>query len=123
MLVSQPRKEDFWNQLVETVPAGVVHVGKNGSVLRANAEACRVLGLSYDALTQRYTTDFETQTILEDGTPVRTKSTRSSRRATGAVPDDWRGRPDGTTAWALFSASPIRGQTLRKVPRRRRRLP
>jgi nitrogen fixation/metabolism regulation signal transduction histidine kinase len=54
--------------ILAAVPAGVVHVTRDGAVRNANAEALRLLGLSYDALTERYTSDFDTVTIWEDGT-------------------------------------------------------
>ena len=36
-------------RLIEALPGGVVQVAKNGALLRANAEALRILGMSYDA--------------------------------------------------------------------------
>jgi signal transduction histidine kinase/CheY-like chemotaxis protein len=57
-------------RLIEALPGGVVEVGKDGSILNANAEAMRILGLSYDALTERVVADFESETVFEDGRPA-----------------------------------------------------
>jgi two-component system cell cycle sensor histidine kinase/response regulator CckA len=100
--------------ILETVPGGIVHVRADGAILRANAEALRVLGLSYDALTQRYTNEFETETIWEDGSrcpadmyPVaRTLATGEAQPATTIGVR----RPDGETSWAVFRALPLRDE-------------
>src|SRR5690349_553184 len=56
-------------RILEAMPGGIVLVRSDGAILTANAEALRLLGLSYDALTQRYTDDFGTETFREDGSP------------------------------------------------------
>src|SRR5580692_12124839 len=61
--------EELNRRIIEAVPGGVVHVSASGAILRANAEALQILGLRYDELTSRYITDFETETICEDGSP------------------------------------------------------
>jgi PAS domain S-box-containing protein len=100
--------------ILETVPGGVVHVRADGAVLRANAEALRVLGLSYDALRQRYAYEFETETIWEDGSRCPADMYPVARAlATGeAQPATTIGvrRPDGQTAWAVFRALPLRNE-------------
>ena len=52
--------------ILATVPAGVVHVAATGAIHTANDEALRVLGLSFDELANKYTVDFEPETIFED---------------------------------------------------------
>jgi PAS domain S-box-containing protein len=93
------------------MPGGIVHVAKDGNILRANAEALRILGLSYDALTQKYTQDFATVTIQEDGTPFAHADYPVSRAlSTGKVqPAATIGirKPDGATSWATFTAVPV----------------
>ena len=101
--------------IIEAVPGGVVHVDVNGAILRANAEALRVLGLSYDELTQLYTSDFETHTIYEDGRPCPVHEYPVSRAlATGQPqPPVTIGveRPDGAVSWAVFRALPLKDKT------------
>src|SRR5581483_9789622 len=46
-------------RLIEALPGGVVYVTAAGAIVRANADACRILGLSWDELTKRYTNEFD----------------------------------------------------------------
>lgn len=99
-------------RIVEALPGGVVHVRSDGSIATANADACRVLGLSLDKLTQRYTVDFVTETVDEDGVPCPLEDYPVTRAlATGeAQPPRIIGvrRPAGDIAWALFRAVPVK---------------
>jgi signal transduction histidine kinase len=67
--VPSHQSEAITRGILEAVPGGIVQVQADGAILNANAEALRVLGLSYDALTQRYTSHFEPETIWEEGSP------------------------------------------------------
>ena len=100
--------------ILEAVPGGIVQVQADGAILNANAEALRVLGLSYDALTQRYTSHFEPETIWEDGSPCPAAAYPVSRAlATGEPqPSTTIGvrRPDGATSWAVFRAVPLKDE-------------
>ncbi len=100
--------------ILEAVPGGVVHVQADGAILNANAEALRVLGLSYDALTKRYTSHFEPETVLEDGSPCPAADYPVSRAlATGEPqPATTIGvrRPDGAMSWAVFRAVPLKDE-------------
>ncbi|HTV17657.1 MAG TPA: ATP-binding protein [Polyangiaceae bacterium] len=102
---------ELTRSILETVPGGIVHVGADGAILAANAEALRVLGLSYDALTQRYTSEFEPETIWEDGTPCPADSypVSCALRTGKPQPATTIGvrRPDGQTSWAVFRAVPF----------------
>jgi two-component system cell cycle sensor histidine kinase/response regulator CckA len=104
---------------LETVPGGIVHVGPDGAILAANAEALRVLGLSHDQLTQRYISEFEPETIWEDGSPCPAEAYPVSRAlATGEPqPATTIGvrRRDGKTAWAVFRAVPLRDEDTNTV--------
>jgi PAS domain S-box-containing protein len=98
-------------RIMEAMPGGVVHVRKDGSIAAANTEACRVMGLTYDALTQRYTADFETETVHEDGSPCENEHYPVTHALlTGeSQPPHTIGvrRPDGETSWAVFRAVPV----------------
>ena len=54
------------------------------AIRNANAEALRILGLSFDELTNKYTVDFEPETIFEDGSPC----TNAEYPVTKATADD-----------------------------------
>ncbi|MGH1342914.1 MAG: hybrid sensor histidine kinase/response regulator [Nannocystales bacterium] len=106
------RSEELTRRLIEAVPSGVIHVTTAGAIRTANAEALRILGMSYDDISRRYVSDFETQTLFEDGRPCPVEEYPVSRAlATGeAQPAQTIGvrRPDGDTAWAIFTAVPVK---------------
>lgn len=103
--------QELSRRLVEAMPGGVVHVAADGAIVRANREALRVLGLKLDELTNKYTVDFQTETLFEDGRPCPVEEYPVSRALTSgcAQPPETIGvrRPDGTISWAVFTAVPI----------------
>ncbi|MBK6809458.1 MAG: response regulator [Sandaracinaceae bacterium] len=111
--------EELNHRILEAVPSGIVHVALSGAIQSANAEAQQILGLSYDALTQRYTSDFASVTIWESGEPAAPEDYPVTRAlATGlAQPPVTFGvrRPDGKTSWAIFRAVPVRDPHSREV--------
>jgi PAS domain S-box-containing protein len=104
--------EELNHRLVEAIPGGVVHVAADGAILRANEEAQRILGMSYDAIARRYTQDWDPETLCEDGSPFRADDYPVTRAlVTGqAQPRVTIGvrRPDGCVSWAVFTAVPLR---------------
>ncbi len=106
-------------RIIEAMPGGIVHVAADGTILTANAEALRVLGLSFDEITRKYTVDFETQTIWEDGTPCAAGDYPVTRALVTGEPQPRATigvrRPDGDVSWAVFTAVPVKdpdtGQT------------
>ena len=110
---------EFNERLIEALPGGIVHVGKDGSLLRANAEALRILGLSLDQFSQRYVEDYDTETIFEDGTRASVADYPVSKALlTGAPqPATTLGvrKPNGEVAWAVFRAVPIRDATTQEI--------
>jgi len=100
--------EELIERLLDVVPGGVVFVGLDGSVGMGNAEAQRILGLSYDELAKRYVSDFEPETIHEDGSAVSAAEYPvSAALSTGQEqPPMVIGvrRPTGETSWAVFKA-------------------
>lgn len=99
-------------QILHAMPGGIVEVRADGSILSANHEACRILGLSWDELSQRYTMDFEPETVWEDGSPCphdKYPVTRAlvTGEAQAPVTIGVR-RTDGETSWAIFTAVPVR---------------
>lgn len=106
--------EELNRRVIEAVPGGIVHVGPNGDVRVANEAAQRLLGLSWEALTSRYVSDFATETLRESGEimpvdeyPV-TQCLRTGQPA-GPTTLGVR-RPDGEVTWAIFTAVPVRGE-------------
>ncbi|HZO15771.1 MAG TPA: PAS domain-containing protein [Polyangiaceae bacterium] len=104
--------EQLTRGVLAAVPAGVVQVAADGSIRTANAEALHLLGLSYDELSQRYTYDFETETIWEDGSPCLARDypvTRALRTGEPQTsPTIGVRRPDGALSWCDFRAVPVK---------------
>ncbi len=102
---------DLQRRILDAMPGGVVHVRRDGAVLLANAEAVRLLGLSYDQITARYTRDWEGETLREDGSPCPAAEYPVSRcLATGqAQPPMTIGvrPPGGEIRWAVYTAIPV----------------
>jgi PAS domain S-box-containing protein len=105
------RSEELNRRIVEAVPGGIVQVARDGSIIRANHEAQKILGLSYDELSRRFIADFEPQTIWEDGRPCTVAEYPVTKcLASGtAQPATTLGvrRPDGSIAWAIYTAIPL----------------
>ena len=101
-------------RIIEALPGGIVHVSAAGAVIYANADAQRILGLSYNELTQKYVEEFSPETINEDGTPCPAEHYPVVKcLQTGqAQPEQTIGirRPDGGLSWAVFRAIPLREQ-------------
>lgn len=99
-------------RLIEALPGGVVQVAKDGSMMRANPEALRILGLRTDELSSRYVKDFETETIFENGSPASVSEYPVTKAMTTgmAQPATTLGvrKPNGEISWAVFRAVPTR---------------
>ncbi|HEY8073228.1 MAG TPA: PAS domain S-box protein [Labilithrix sp.] len=103
--------EELLRRILDAVPGGVVHVDRDGSIKNANPEALRILGFRFDALTKRYISDFDPETMLEDGSPCPVAEYPVARvlrtgKPAGPVTIGVR-RPDGVLSWALFRAEPV----------------
>ncbi|MCA9437969.1 MAG: PAS domain S-box protein, partial [Candidatus Omnitrophica bacterium] len=110
--------EEFNRRIVETVPAGIVRIDMEGSVRLANLHAEKILGLSYDELTQKYIYDFQTDTVWEDGTPCPyteypafkcLKTLEEQPPVTMGVR-----KKDGKISWGIYSATPIFDETTKE---------
>jgi PAS domain S-box-containing protein len=104
------RSETLNRQIIEAVPGGIVLIATDGSILRANAEAERLLGLRFDPTTQVYITDFQHLTLWEDGTECLVEDYPVTRclRTGEPQPPATIGvlRPDGQITWGIFTANP-----------------
>ena len=102
--------QELNERLIEVLPGGVVHVAKDGAILRANADAARILGLKHDELSKKYTVDFATTTLFEDGSPASVNDYPVTKAlATGETqPATTLGvrKPNGDVSWAVFRAVP-----------------
>jgi PAS domain S-box-containing protein len=102
--------QELNERLIEVLPGGVVHVAADGAILRANADAARILGLRHDELSKKYTVDFETTTVFEDGTPASVHDYPVTKALlTGEIqPPMTLGvrKPNGDVSWAVFRAVP-----------------
>jgi PAS domain S-box-containing protein len=106
-------------RLVEALPGGVVEVGRDGSILNANAEATRLLGLSFDVLTKRVVADFETETLFEDGSPAAASEYPVTKALLTGLPQPavtlGVRRKDGDIAWAVYKAVAMRDPATHEV--------
>src|SRR5262245_43565097 len=98
--------------LMQALPGGAIYVERNGAIAWANAEAVRVIGLSYEALTKRSVADFEAATLHEDGTPCPLAEFPVMRALETGEPQPPRTygtrRADGAITWSVFSALPVK---------------
>jgi PAS domain S-box-containing protein len=105
------RSEELNRRILEAVPGGVVVVAADGSIQHANAEARRLSGLSWEKLSARHVTDWDQDTIREDGSPYPASEYPITRclqtgRPQPAVTIGGR-RADGQIAWAIVTAIPL----------------
>lgn len=99
-------------RLMEALPGGIVHVAADGSILRANAEAARILGLTYDERSKRYLNDFEISMLFEDGSSASTAELPVNKAITTGKPQPATTigvrRPNSEISWAMFRTVPTR---------------
>ena len=105
------RNEELTRRITQSMLGGLVQVGINGQIVYANNEAQRILGMSFDELSQRYVHDFAPVTIHEDGSPYAAEDYPVSRCLRTGQPQTpaliGLKMPDGEVIWALFSAAPL----------------
>lgn len=106
-------------QVLDALPCGVFEFGPDGRVRAANPEALRLFGLSPDEALELTSARIAEIATREDGSPCAledclVEKSLSSGEQQGAttlrVP-----RPDGSIAWCIFRASPIREPVSRRV--------
>ncbi len=108
---SLEESKELNRRLIEAVPGGVVHIAADGSIRSANTAACAFLGLTYDELTSKYASDFDKETIFEDGSICRLEDYPASKAMATGEPQlpitiGVRTR-SGDIAWAIFTAVPV----------------
>ena len=98
--------------LMQALPGGAVYVESDGSMRWANNEALRMLGLSFDELSQRDIAELAAQTVYEDGSPCPADQYPVSLALRTGEPQTARTigvrLKDGSTLWAVFSALPVK---------------
>jgi PAS domain S-box-containing protein len=98
--------------LMEALPGGAAYIESDGSIVWANAECLRLLGLSFEELTQRYVAEFGPATFNEDGSPCAIENYPVTRALVTGEPQAARTmgvrRADGSMLWAVFSALPVK---------------
>jgi PAS domain S-box-containing protein len=103
--------EELTRRILEAVPAGILQVGPDGAILRANAEAVRQLGLTYAELTRLHVADFGAATVRDDGTPFPAEDYPVSRCLHTGLPQPSAliglRRPDAQVAWVILTAMPL----------------
>src|SRR3954447_5373281 len=103
--------EQLKQQVLDSVPGGVVFVDNTGAVREANPEAQTLLGLSFDELTHSYLSDFAPKTIWEDGSLCKVEDYPAAKclRTQEPQPKATIGvfKTDGNVTWAVFAATPV----------------
>lgn len=107
----QTVQESLLAKILDSVPGGVVHVAGDGAIVIANDQAQAFLGLSYDALAERFVADWRGETLREDGSvcpveeyPVSLCLTTGQRQPPTTIGVR---QPTGDVRWAVFSAIPV----------------
>jgi PAS domain S-box-containing protein len=103
--------EELVRRILDAVPGGVVHVAKDGAIRSANVDALRILGIRFDVLEKRYITDFDTETIREDGSPFPAAEypvavVLSTGKSSGPTTLGVR-KQNGDVSWAVFRSEPV----------------
>ncbi len=103
--------EELVRRILDAVPGGVVHVARDGSIRSANPDALRILGMRFDDLTKLFISDYDPETIREDGTPFPAAEypvaiVLTTGKAAGPVTLGVR-KPSGELSWAVFRAEPV----------------
>jgi two-component system cell cycle sensor histidine kinase/response regulator CckA len=103
--------EELVRRILDAVPGGVVHVAKDGAIRSANPDALRILGIRYDVLLDRFISDFDPETIREDGSPFPAAEypvavVLTTGKAAGPTTLGVR-KQDGELSWAVFRAEPV----------------
>lgn len=105
------QSEELNRRVFEATPGGIVQISGDGVIVRANQEAQRILGLSYNALTGQFVADFEVQTTWEDGALCEPKDHPIAKCLQTNQPQPpvtlGLNRPDGTLVWVIFAAIPL----------------
>jgi len=117
--VALSASQELNERLIDALPGGVVHVAKDGSILRANGEALRILGLSYDEIARRYISDFTPSTIFEDGSSADVSDYPVAKAIITGLPQPALTlgvtKPNSEISWAVFRAVPTRDPATQEV--------
>jgi PAS domain S-box-containing protein len=104
--------QELVTRILDAVPGGVVHVGKDGEIVHANPDALRILGYRFDEVTKRFIADWDPVTINEDGSSCPVQDYPVAKVLTTGQPNGPQTigirRPDGELVWAVFRAVPVR---------------
>ncbi|MBF0572753.1 MAG: PAS domain-containing protein [Desulfamplus sp.] len=105
-------REEMYRTLFETMTPGVVYQDSYGKIISANPSAEKLLGLTFDQLSERTSMDPRWQTIREDGTPVSGEEHPSmialatGKRVNNVILGVYNPLED-TTKWLNVSAIPL----------------
>ncbi len=105
------RAEARYRSVLAAMSEGVTVQNENGEIVACNASASRILGISKDQLTGRYSTDPEWRAIREDLSPFPGQEHPSMQvlRTRRPVENVRLGlpRPDGEITWLSINAEPL----------------
>ena len=103
--------EQLNRRILESVPGGIVHVDRDGAILRANGVAQQVLGIKPDELANLRIADIERRLIHENGRELDPQDFPISKCLCTGAPQTpitlGVHRFDQGTSWAIFTALPL----------------
>ncbi|MEK7485421.1 MAG: PAS domain S-box protein, partial [Planctomycetota bacterium] len=98
--------------IIEAMPGGIIQIRPDGSIEKANLQAQKILGLSFNQLTSRYVNDFAPETLWEDGSPCPVEEYPVSKCLKTGQPQPATTigvrRLDGKISWAIYQAVPLK---------------
>jgi two-component system, cell cycle sensor histidine kinase and response regulator CckA len=105
------RSEQLNRRIIEHMPGGLVQVGMDGRIVKANSMAVEHLGCTYDELTAALVADFGAVTVDEDGREYLPEDYPVVRCLKSGAPEGpvtiGVRRPDGKINWGLYTAIPL----------------
>jgi PAS domain S-box-containing protein len=105
--------DELARALFATTPGGIVRVLLDGRIVDANAQACALLGLYKDELTQTFVADFETRVVDLQGMTVPVEAYPVSITLTTGEPAGpltlGVERRDGSVSWSVYHSVPLNG--------------
>lgn len=100
-----------WSRVFETMAEGVIILDAGGRIEICNGPAEKILGLTAEQMSGRYSSDYRWRTIHEDGSPFPGEShpamitLRTGQSFTGVIMGVH--RPDGALTWISINSHAI----------------
>lgn len=114
------RASESWNRkILEALPGGILHVGLDGQILKANQKALNFFQKGHISVSSLRLQQLESRSVWEDGTPCRTEDMPASKALRTQTPQGpvtlGKKRPDGSMAWASYTAIPLQDSETEQI--------